>query len=173
MNLQPIFGEAPKYLIDIESGQVFNSNVSKYSNRKDNLLELKQSKTYNGYLTVCLNNQRKKVHRLVLQTFSNSISSLQVNHKDGDKTNNNYNNLEWCTSKENTIHAVLMGLKGGKQQCVRKDRKYSDAIILKVKEMLIDGYSNTEIRISTTIDSKTLYAIKHNRNYAYIKIIPS
>ena len=47
-----------------------------------------------------------KVHRIVAMCFLEDYSeSLQVNHKNGDKTDNNVNNLEMVTSKENTVHA--------------------------------------------------------------------
>jgi len=36
---------------------------------------------------------------------------LEVNHKDGNKLNNRLDNLEWCTSSENKIHALTTGLK--------------------------------------------------------------
>lgn len=49
------------------------------------------------------------VHRLVCLTFNGSPDKLErkyVNHKDGNKTNNHFSNLEWCTSKENSQHAL-------------------------------------------------------------------
>lgn len=61
-----------------------------------------------GYLQVILSKNGKckdlKVHRLVLMTFApiNNMDSLQVNHKDENKKNNNLYNLEWCTPKYNS-----------------------------------------------------------------------
>lgn len=53
----------------------------------------------------------KAVHRLVAENFiERKVGKNQVNHKDGNKLNNNIENLEWVSAKENMSHAVKTGL---------------------------------------------------------------
>lgn len=71
---------------------------------------LTQRPDFKGYMKVklCKEGQGKLVfvHRLVANTFLEKPDGKNmVNHKDGDKRNNNVDNLEWCTNSENQIHS--------------------------------------------------------------------
>lgn len=51
------------------------------------------------------------IHKAVAYTFlANPHNLPEVNHKDGNKTNNHIDNLEWCTSHENQQHKYDIGL---------------------------------------------------------------
>lgn len=72
---------------------------------------LKQHKNKNGYLRVSLYKNGKQkwlsTHRLVAQAFiPNPLNLPCVNHKDEDKTNNNIENLEWCTHEYNNNYGT-------------------------------------------------------------------
>lgn len=89
------------------------SNDGQVRNDKTNKI-LSQS-TQQDYKHVTLNidgkAKRMKVHRLVAQTFlENPENKPYVNHKDGNRSNNDVSNLEWVTPSENTKHAVKTGL---------------------------------------------------------------
>jgi hypothetical protein len=80
--------------------------------------KLKQQITHDGYLRVELHHKgaakKHSVHRLVASAFvPNPEGKPQVNHKDGNKTNNTHSNLEWVTQSENQLHAYKIGLQKG------------------------------------------------------------
>lgn len=89
---------------------------------------LRAAKSRDGYLCVvlCKNGTRKtsSIHRLVALSFcDNPQNEKEVNHKDGDKQNNYYLNLEWVSRSKNIIHAfennLKVSLSGGKHGCAR------------------------------------------------------
>ena len=65
----------------------------------------------NGYFMVGLSKNKKKtclqVHRIVLTAFCpNVFDKPEVNHIDGNPSNNKLSNLEWCNRKENVWHSI-------------------------------------------------------------------
>lgn len=54
--------------------------------------------------------RKMKHHRLLAMMFIDGDHSLHINHKDGNKLNNNLDNLEWVTIAENNRHAIKEGL---------------------------------------------------------------
>lgn len=72
---------------------------------------MKQCFTTTGYLMVNLEHNFHRVHRLVGVAFlSKDVDRTYINHKDGNRTNNTVENLEWCTAYENVHHAIDTGL---------------------------------------------------------------
>lgn len=104
-----IEGYNNKYIVT-SSGKVFNNFTGK---------ELKPKIVLGGYKAIALrvyeNNKSRqtgyKIHRLVAEAFIPNPKKLPVvNHIDGNKLNNDVSNLEWCTFKDNTLHAIRTGL---------------------------------------------------------------
>lgn len=87
-------------------------NISKMGGREKGIL--KPNMINSGYLTVSLYKDKRRkhklVHRAVARAFCEGYSKgLDVNHKDGDRTNNHYTNLEWVTRKENIRDCMKRG----------------------------------------------------------------
>lgn len=96
--------------------QFLISNIGRIKNVNTGTIYA-QSITASGYSTVCVSlGSRKskklfKIHKAVAESFiKNPEGKPVVNHIDGNKRNNNVENLEWVTYSENTLHAYKTGL---------------------------------------------------------------
>lgn len=92
------------------------SNFGRIRNRETSRI-LKQNKIKTGYYACCVscggrdNKMLIKTHIAVAKLFVDNPSGLsEVNHIDGNKCNNRYDNLEWCTPSHNVKHAYDTGL---------------------------------------------------------------
>lgn len=158
--LQEIFNHK-NYKIDIEIGDIFSPLGKK----------LKPSKVWNSYYTVTVDRKRCKVHRLVLMTATQSDGNgLQVNHIDGNKANNSYKNLEWCTNQESIDHSNRIGLNPHRNLVIRKDRKLSDEQVILIKKAIKEGLTGKEITQKYNFANyKNIYAIKNGLSYKLVK----
>ena len=152
------------------------SNYGRVKNLKKNVFR-KPTKAKNGYLFISLWNKNKKerirlsIHRLVATLFLDNKGEC-VNHIDGNKQNNYYKNLEWCSLAENTKHAYKNKLINNHNSVEiiengMKFRTISDCVNW-LKE---NGFPKaTHSNIISTIQGKRNYA--YGFTYRYIdKII--
>ena len=126
----------------------FGTVRNKYS-----LQELSPYLINSGYYAIRLHGVKKKItftiHRLVCKYFCDGYSEeLHVNHKDGNKRNNFYLNLEWVTRSENMLHcytAELINIPRGENA---RDNVHSEEFVRSICVLLEKGYMTKEI-IST------------------------
>lgn len=128
----------------------------------------------NGYMTVCLYipnstvSRNYKVHRLVADHFIPNPNNLpQVNHKDGNKTNNNVDNLEWCNNSYNQKHAFSMGLNYTTDKVLEKASENIIVAKTKIKKPVVKFDKNYNVldyysSLSEAVDkNKGVSVIKH------------
>lgn len=128
----------------------------------------------NGYVFVTLskNNITKKysVHRLVALHFIGKppIHKQCINHIDGNKSNNNVKNLEFCSPMENTQHAIKIGLikRSGSDH---HKAKLTESDVLKIRnEYKTNKYTQTEIAKRFNVGQVAISLIIRKVNWKHI-----
>lgn len=109
---------------------------------------------HNGYVYIFLMKDNKsknfRLHRLVAEAFiPNPENKLQVNHKDGNKLNNNINNLEWCNQSENEKHAYNKGLANNDNQKIKVLQYDLNNNLIRKYDSLLEASKQTNIGISS------------------------
>lgn len=126
-----------------------------------------------GYSTLRLQVDNKRysfpVHRLVAKAFiDNPDDKPQVNHIDGDKTNNNVTNLEWCNNSENQLHAYKNGLQKLRVGESNSNSKLESHEVLEIRRMLENGVEPKKIMGIYNVTKTVISSIKHRRSWKHI-----
>lgn len=123
-----------------------------------------------GYLAVGLTKdcvkKTAKVHRLVAMAFiPNPENKPQVNHIDGDKTNNCVENLEWATDQENIRHAFDTGLNQGAKGEACHLAKYTEEQVLAIRA---DSRSSRVVAKEYGMSKTNVLDIRSRKIWAHI-----
>lgn len=129
----------------------------------------------NGYVKNCLilkdGSQRFYFrHRLVMICFNyrEDFADFQVNHIDGNKLNNSFENLEWCTNQENRIHAVQIGLAVSLKGEENPASKLLESQVIEIIHDLLEHVPYSQIAKKYNCSKSTICAIKDKRNWRYL-----
>jgi hypothetical protein len=133
---------------------------------------LKLGSNPKGYVIAYLSYKVKTVHRLVMLAFNRieNAHQLQINHKDGDKTNNTLNNLEWVTNLENQRHAWKNGLKSALPGSRNPSSKLDENQVIKIKCLLLEGYSCRHIADIYGVNKSTIQRIRNNKAWRHVNV---
>lgn len=141
-----------------------NYEISNFGNVRNSITKkiLKGRMSKNGYLQVSIKFidedkfKNQYIHRLVAQHWvDNLMNKKEVNHKDGNKLNNNAENLEWVTAQENSLHrAYTLGYipKGKKiAQCDKEGN------VLKIFDSIVEAanaFGKSRVNIDNALHNK-------------------
>lgn len=104
---------------------------------------------------------RKKIltHRLVAMAFlPNVYKKPCINHKDGNKLNNRFSNLEWCTIQENNKHSIDNNLKTDKGEDSPR-AKLTNSQVLEIVDLYKKGKNKSELSRMFNISRRNIYSI--------------
>ncbi len=129
---------------DIDGSNFEVSNLGRVRNKKNGRITV-GTQNEKGYLRVSVyidgKTKSMKVHRLVAKAFiPNPNEFPEVNHKNGDKTDNRVYNLEWVTHEQNVKHAFAKGLADD------RNKKITDEQIEYIRKNCIKGDKEFGVR---------------------------
>jgi len=141
-------------------GRCYNHKRRRWSHEKN-------VPNHNGYILIGKN----FLHRMIAKEWiPNPDNHPYVNHKNGIKTDNRIENLEWCTQKHNVRHAYATGLivmgKGEKASNV----KLSDAEVIEVRRLYAEGVTQQKIAemLNNKVTRGAIARITNKNNWKHL-----
>jgi len=125
-----------------------------------------------GYSYACLWKQRKpknhRIHALVLAAFIGPRRpGMEINHIDGDKSNNHVGNLEYATRRQNIDHAMRTGLVPNGEQMV--GARLNDVAVRVARFLCSRGYTRARIARAYGVSRYTIEDAVSGRKWSHIQ----
>ena len=162
-----------KNVVGYEANYVCSSKGEIKSIKRNKVLKPSKSPLYYS-VDLCKNGKIKKhlIHRIIAKAFhENAENKEQVNHINGNKLDNNVNNLEWVTRSENQLHSIRIGLRHTRGE-KNSQSKLTETQVIEIFNnknklaLIADFY---KISISTVCDIKRGYSWTHITGMKNIK----
>ena len=126
----------------------------------------------NGYLKLNVwakgKVRSRPVHRLIAEAFiPNPENKPEVNHKNGNKTDNSVENLEWCTHSENIQHSVndIKTFPLGEQ---RKESVLTDEKVKRIRRLKLLGFKQKSIARVFNVSIATVHKIIKGKTWKHV-----
>lgn len=129
-----------------------------------------QPKTSAGYALIHTCKKRMYLHRLLAEAFLiRPEHTTEVNHIDGNKSNNALSNLEWVTRKQNSQHAYDTGLKEALKGSETDTAKLTEGQVYAIKKLLAEViYSQRQIAKIFNVSREPIDSISRNLSWKHV-----
>lgn len=146
----------PRYLITVE-GDLYRWNKTR------GWSEVKQTTLPTGYHEASMDGRSQYIHRIVAEAYmDNPRGCREVDHIDGDKSNNRADNLRWCTHSENVKAAYDIGLMRWKEHSTKRSLTEEEVKAIRADE----EHNLQELARRYKVSVSTIWNVIHGVTYA-------
>jgi hypothetical protein len=168
---KPVIGYEGLYEVS-NKGRIKTLDKSRGHKEKIKYILINNQTGYRQVL-LCKENKKKtyKVARLVAQAFiPNKYNRKTVNHKDYNRINDNVENLEWMSSKENSIHSYLRPRKFNNRKGENHpSHRFTDKQILKIRGKYIPRiYTTTKLAKEYKTSQSLIWSIVKRKIWTHV-----
>lgn len=161
-----------------EASNLGNLRSINYKN-SGKIVNLNPSKAKDGYIKTMLQDDNKKYHSLTVHLFvcmafiGIKKEGFEINHKDGNKSNNNINNLEYCTRSQNIQHAFDNKLMMPKVGSLNGMAKLTESQVIEIRNHAKNNgryYGRKELALKYNVSECTIKEVVTRRKNKFYNV---